>query len=88
MTYVEIRLLRALCRSDHKTYLPRGAAAGYLQEFDQLVETLWLMAKAGWIELKVSKTGKAVQKYHRKYRAAAARCTEQGRAALRMLGDA
>jgi hypothetical protein len=51
------------------------------------VATLAEMKKAGWIELEVEKSGKAVKGYKQKYRAAAARCTKHGREALRLLGE-
>ncbi len=88
MTDEEITLLRALCGSDHKAYLPQGTSVEALREFDQLVATLRQWKKAGWIQLEVVRASRMVKGYRRKYRAAAARCTEQGRAALRMLGDA
>jgi hypothetical protein len=87
VTEQEIRLLRALCRSDHLAYIPQGSSTTALREFDDLVLALHGMKKMGWIELEVEKGGKAVKGYKQKYRAAAARCTKHGREALRLLGE-
>jgi hypothetical protein len=87
MTREEIAILRAICQSDYKAYLPQGTSVAAFREFDALVATLAEMKKAGWIELEVEKGGKAVKGYKQKHRAAAARCTKHGREALRMLGE-
>jgi hypothetical protein len=87
VTEQEIQLLRALCATDYKAFLPEGPSTAERREFDALVATLAEMKKAGWIELEVEKSGKAVKGYKQKYRAAAARCTKHGREALRMLGE-
>jgi hypothetical protein len=87
MTREEIAMLRAICQSDYKAYLPQGSSVPAFREFDALVATLAEMKKASWIELEVEKGGKAVKGYKQKYRAAAARCTKHGREALRMLGE-
>jgi hypothetical protein len=87
VTEQEIAVLRALCRSDHMGYIPRGPSTTALREFDDLVLSLYGMKKMGLIELEVEKGGKAVKGYKQKYRAAAARCTKHGREALRMLGE-
>jgi hypothetical protein len=87
MTQEEIRILRAICQSDYKTYLPQGSSVAAFREFDALVATLAEMKKAGWIELEVERAGEAVKGYEQKYRATAARCTRHGREALRMLGE-
>jgi hypothetical protein len=87
MTREEIVILRTICQSDYKAYLPHGSSIAAFREFDALVATLAEMKKAGWIELEVEKGGKAVQGYRQKYRAAAARCTRHGREAVRLLGE-
>lgn len=86
MTEQEINLLRALCRADNMGYLPQGSSTTALREFDALVARLRQWKKAGWIQLEVVRSDRMVQGYRRKYRAAAARCTTQGREALRVLG--
>jgi hypothetical protein len=45
------------------------------------------MKKAGWIELEVEKSNKLIRGYLRRYKTAAARCTPNGREALRLLGS-
>jgi hypothetical protein len=51
VTEREIRLLRALCRTDQMAYLPQGTSVAALQEFDALVALLQQWKKAGWIQL-------------------------------------
>jgi hypothetical protein len=67
-------------------YLPQGSSISALREFDALVATLQQWKKAGWIQLEVVRSGRTVKGYRRKYKAAAARCTQHGEEALRMLG--
>lgn len=87
MTDQEIDLLRALCRSDNMAYLPQESSTTALREFDALVAVLRQWKKAGWIQLEVVRSDRTVEGYRRKYRAAAARCTDRGREALRRLGE-
>jgi hypothetical protein len=63
VTEQEIAVLRALCRSDHMGYIPRGPSTTALREFDDLVLSLYGMKKMGLIELEVEKGGKAVKGY-------------------------
>lgn len=87
MTEQEITILRALCQADHQVYSPQSSSLAALRGFDELVASLQQMKKAGWVELQVEKSGKLIRGYLRRYKAAAARCTEQGREAVRMLGE-
>jgi hypothetical protein len=87
VTDQEIRLLRALCRTDEMAYLPQGSSVSALQEFDALVTLLRQWKKAGWIQLEIVRSGRKVNGYRRRYTAAAARCTRYGREALRRLGE-
>jgi hypothetical protein len=87
VTDQEIRILRALCRTDQMAYLPQGSSVSALQEFDALVSLLRQWKKAGWIQLEVVRSGRKVNGYRRRYTAAAARCTRHGREALRRLGE-
>ena len=87
MTREDIAVLRAICQSDYKAYLPQGSSITALREFDVLVAALYSMKKAGWIELEVEKAGKLIRGYPRRYKAAAARSTPHGREALRLLGE-
>jgi hypothetical protein len=45
------------------------------------------MKKAGWIELEVEKSNKLMWGYLHRYKTAAARCTPNGREALRLMGS-
>ena len=87
MTEQEITILRALCQAGSQVYKPQSSALAALRGFDELVASLQEMKKAGWIELEVERSGKLIRGYLRRYKAAAARCTEQGREAIRMLGE-
>ncbi len=87
MTEQEIKLLRALCHSDHMAYLPEGSSIHDLRAFDALVTMLRQLKKPGWIQLEVVQSGRTVKGYRRKYKAAAARCTHRGKEALRLLGQ-
>ena len=68
-------------------YLPEGSSIPDLRAFDALVAMLRQWKKAGWIQLEVVRSGRTVKGYRRKYKAAAARCTRQGKEALRVLGE-
>jgi DNA-binding NtrC family response regulator len=82
-----LRLLRQLCRRSYQRFSPRAMRTKRVEEFDRRVETLCTMQRAGWIQLEVlSAEGRQVGGYQRKYRAAVARCTEEGRKALQRLG--
>jgi hypothetical protein len=88
VTDEEVYFLRALCRTDQQSLLPQGTSVEQLRQFDELVESLKRMQKAGWIELEVAEGGtRKVKGYRRRYRAAAARCTEEGKRALDLLGS-
>ena len=86
MTEQEITILQALCQADHQLYKPQSSSLAALRGFDELVASLQEMKKAGWIELEVEKSGKLIRGYLRRYKAAAARCTPDGRETLRLLG--
>jgi hypothetical protein len=59
-----------------------------LARFEATLESLREMQKAGWLELEVSEDKKRLRGRHRQtIRGAAARCTEQGKEALRLLGE-
>ena len=66
-------------------YLPEGSSIPDLRAFDALVTMHRHWKKAGWIQLEVVQSGRTVKGYRRKYKAAAARCTQQGKEALRLL---
>ena len=87
LTEQEITLLRALCRADHMAYLPQGSSITALREFDALVALLRQWKRAGWIQLEVVRSDRTVKGYRMKYKAAAARCTQHGKEALRTLGE-
>jgi hypothetical protein len=69
---------------DVVTFMPEGNTAAARAKYDATIESLGEMQKAGWIELEVNaaKRGRPEAR-----RAAAARCTEAGREALRLLGE-
>jgi hypothetical protein len=87
MTPEELEILRALSCKDVETFLPAGRSAAQAKAFDALVERLQAMQRLGWIELEVAEKAGRVEKYQRKYIAAAARCTDEGRRALQLLGE-
>jgi hypothetical protein len=81
-------VLRALSCEAVRTFLPADNSPERLREFDDLVEILLTLERCGWIELKVMKRKRGRSGRHQpKYAGAAARCTEQGKEALRLLGE-
>jgi len=89
VTPKELAVLRALSCEDVGTFLPADNSPEQLREFDELVELLYTLERCGWIELKVMKRDRGRSGRHQpRYAGAAARCTEQGREALRLLGEA
>jgi hypothetical protein len=88
VTPKELALLRALSCEEVRTFLPMDTSPERLQEFDELVEALGTLERCGWIELKVMKRARGRTGRHQpKYAGAAARCTEAGKEALRLLGE-
>jgi hypothetical protein len=85
-TPADLRILEAISGSDAETFLPAGPSAAEAQAFDELVESLQGLRRLGWIELEVSQQAGHVGTYRRKYIAAVARCTDDGRQAMRLLG--
>lgn len=86
LTTEEITLLRALCEVDVLTFAPEARTVAALERFDHIVAMLRRMERAGWIHLQVTRGASGSRsRYQRKPRIAAARCTEQGREALRLL---
>ena len=85
-TPAELRILEAISANDGETFLPAGPSAAEAQAFDELVESLQGLQRLGWIELEVSGQAGHVGTYRRKYIAAVARCTDDGRQAMRLLG--
>ena len=83
-----VTLLKLLCQGDVVAFMPEDNTAAAGAKYDATIESLREMKKAGWIELEVNKpTGRQGGREGVK-RAAAARCTEAGREALRLLGEA
>jgi hypothetical protein len=88
VTEAEVALLRSLAETDVVTFMPEGYTAAALARFDATLESLREMQKAGWVKLEVADDRKRVRGRHRqKVKGAAARCTEAGREALRLLGE-
>ena len=88
MTPAEITILRSLAEADVVTFMPEDNTAAARARYEATIESLREMRKAGWIELEVNEELKPVGGRHRQTnRAAAARCTEVGREALRLLGE-
>jgi hypothetical protein len=88
MTPAEITILRSLAQADVVTFMPEGTTAAALAWFETTLESLREMQKAGWVQLEVAEDKKRRRGRHRQtIRGAAARCTEQGREALRLLGE-
>jgi hypothetical protein len=88
VTEAELTLLRSLAETDVVTFMPEDNTAAALARFEATVESLREMQKAGWVELEVAEDKKRRRGRHRQtMRGAAARCTEAGREALRLLGE-
>jgi hypothetical protein len=88
VTPAEITILRSLAEVDVVTFMPDGHTAAALARFEATLESLREMQKAGWVELELAEDRKRVRGRHRqKVKGAAARCTEAGREALRLLGE-
>jgi hypothetical protein len=86
MTREEIGLLRALCEVEVLTFAPEDATVAALERFENTVSMLRRMERSGWVQLELSGRGSTSRsRYRRKPHIAAARCTEQGREALRLL---
>jgi hypothetical protein len=83
MTDEEISLLRSLREVELLTFLPEGTTTAALRRFDDVVATLRRMQKAGWIELELAPVQRVrAGRDREKYRAATARCTDEGKRAL------
>jgi hypothetical protein len=88
MTPQELEILKSLSCEDVETFLPVGASAAQVKVFDALVEVLLGMRRLGWLEVEVAERAKTTQPGPGgKYIAAVARCTEEGRRVLAMLGE-
>jgi hypothetical protein len=88
VTAAEIALLRSLAETDVVTFMPEGNTAAANARFEATLESLRDMQKAGWLELEVAEDLERRRGRHRQtMRGAAARCTEAGREALRLLGE-
>ncbi len=85
MTEAELALLRSLAEVDVVTFMPEGASRAAVARFEATLASLKEMQKAGWIELEVAAAPRTRQRGQTR-RGAAARCTEAGREALRLLG--
>jgi hypothetical protein len=84
VTDAGITLLRPLAEADVVTIMPDANTAAALTRFDATLESLREMKKAGWVALEVADEQKRRRGRHRQ----TIRCTEAGREALRLLGDA
>lgn len=87
MTPQELELLKAISGKNVETFMPASRSAAQAKAFDELVERLQALKRLGWIELEVAGQSGRIGKYQRTYVAAVARCTEQGRQTLRLLGE-
>jgi hypothetical protein len=88
VTEAEVALLRSLAETDVVTFMPEDNTAAAVARFTATVESLKEMQKAGWVELEVAADKKRRRGRHQQtIRGAAARCTEAGREALRLLGE-
>jgi hypothetical protein len=88
VTAAEITLLRSLAETDVVTFMPESSTAAAVARFDATLASLRGLQKAGWVELEVAEEQKRRRGRHRQTKlGAAARCTEAGREALRLMGD-
>ncbi len=83
MTDVEITLLRSLPTDDAMVVQVDGKAIADPRALERVIEILQRFQQSGWVEL-VTSPGRG----RGRYKAAAARLTPQGEAALRLLGEA
>jgi hypothetical protein len=89
VTAAEVALLQSLAQADVVTFMPEDTTAAAVARFEATVESLREMQMAGWVELEVAEDKKRRRGRHRQtLRGAASRCTEAGREALRLLGEA
>ncbi len=65
--------------------MPKGTTRAAVARFEATLASLKEMQKAGWVELQIADEKKLQRQTERE---AAARCTEAGREALRLLGEA
>lgn len=86
MTPDELELLKAISGKEVETFVPAGRSAAQAKAFDELVERLEALKRLGWIELEVAGQSSR-SKYQLTLIAAVARCTEQGRQVLGLLGE-
>jgi hypothetical protein len=88
VTAAEIALLRSLAEADVVTFMPESSTAAAVARFEATLASLRDLQKAGWVEIEVADEQKRRRGRHRQTkRGAAARCTEAGREALRLLGE-
>jgi hypothetical protein len=87
MTPAEVRLLKSLAQADVVTFMPEDNTAAALTRYEATVAGLKEVVKAGWVEFEANEEQRRHRGRPRRKLAAAARCTEQDREALRMLGE-
>jgi hypothetical protein len=87
VTEAEVALLRSLAEVDVVTFKPEGTTRAAVARFEATLASLKEMQKAGWVELEVAEDEKQHRGRPLRKLAAAARCTEAGREALRLLGE-
>jgi hypothetical protein len=85
VTAAEIALLKSLAQVDVVTFMPEGVSAAAVARFEDTLASLKEMQKAGWVELEIADAKTRHRGQTR--RGAAARCTDAGREALRLLGE-
>jgi hypothetical protein len=72
---------------DVVTFMPKDNTAAARAKYDATIDSLREMQQAGWVELEVNKPTRGHGGRSGAKRAAAARCTEAGREALRLPGE-
>jgi hypothetical protein len=87
VTAAEITLLRSFAEADVMTFMADDNTAAARARYEATIESLREMRKAGWIELEVNEVTRRQRGRSGVKPAAAARCTEAGREALRLLGE-
>jgi hypothetical protein len=85
VTEAEIALLKSLAAVDVVTFRPEGAGRAALGRYEATLARLKDLQRAGWVELEIADEKKRQRGQTR--RGAAARCTDVGREALRLLGE-
>jgi DNA-binding PadR family transcriptional regulator len=88
VTPAELTLLKSLAAADVVTFMPEDNTAAARARYETTIDGLRELQKAGWVDLEVNEETRRHRGRPQRKQAAAARCTDAGREALRLLGEA